>query len=127
MLQPVLFLAATRFFFFNLRECFMPTDAFFLYLGSLSFFNSHPLDRVFRVSFSRLKKLRIESIPKTPARASLVVHGPAFCIVSKFFPRVSINAMAGCRLAAGFDLAPFRKNERRKSYVLPQDHGALAQ
>ena len=93
----------------------MPTDAFFpLVFLSLSSIHILCIESLFLV----LRSFGSSPFRKRRSRASLVVHGPAFCIVSKFFPRVSINAMAGCRLAAGFDLAirPFRKNVESRTF-----------
>ena len=71
-------------------------------------------------------ELRIESIPKTPARASVVVHGPAFCVVVNSSLCVSINAMASFQVDSGVRSRALPKERKQKSYVLPQDHGALA-
>ena len=70
----------------DLRECFMPTDAFFLYLGSLSPFNSHPL---YRVSSSNLTSFRSSPF-RAPAGASMVVHGRALVSSPNFSLYVSI-------------------------------------
>ena len=98
----------------------MPTDACFPYLGPLSFFNSHPS---YQVSFSFFALRESDRVHSENARLRVTGRSRA-CVLYRFqiLPRVFI-AMAGL-LAAGFDLAPFRKNV--KMYVLPQDHGALA-
>ena len=99
----------------------MPTDAFFLYLGFslfLQFTSESSLES--RVSFSRLKKLRIESIPKTPLPR--VTGRPRAGVLYRLqiVPRVSIKCDGGCRLAAGFDLAPFRKKVTERRTFFPK-------
>ena len=75
-------------------------------LISLSFFNSHPSNRV-SFSFHLRASDRVHS--EKPARASMVVHGPAFLYRFQIpFLRFDLYAMAKIQLAAGFDLASFR-------------------
>ena len=78
-----------------------PTTSFSLSLFfSLSFFNSHPSNRV---SCSRLTSLR--SSPICWARSRVNGHSRArLCFVSNLF---DLNCF---EMAPGFDLAPFRKN-----------------
>ena len=104
-----------------------PFDVFLVFLS----LNSHPSNLVLSSPYELEieSKLNVVNFSSTPARASMVVHGPAFLLiyfVSKFWLPVSIKWMASLELAAGFDLAPFRKNELESS-ILPQDHGVLAQ
>ena len=107
-LQLTLFLAATHFL-----ECFMTITSsldVFLPLISLSFFNPHPSNRV---SFSHLTSLRSSPIRARPFARQWSFAGGRSCFVSKFqIPRVSIlmRWRDFFELAAGFDLAPFRKN-----------------
>ena len=78
-------------------ECFV---AIFLASRCSLFLSPHPSNRV---SFSFRLKSFGSSPFRAPARASMVVHGPAF--VS--FPIRSIYCF---ELGPGFHLAPFRKN-----------------
>ena len=97
-LQPVLFLAATRFL-----ECFMSiTSSLDVFLPLVSFsFSIH----ILRIKSLFLAFTSFRSSPfRAPAHASMVVHGRA--LVS--FP---IRSIVNCfKLAPGFDLAPFWKN-----------------
>ena len=110
----------------------MPTDTFFLYLGFSLFlqFTSFVSSLLFTPYELEIEsKLNESNFPSAPARASMVVHGPACLLiyfVSNSSLRFDLNAMASFELAAGFDLAPFRENAQKKSCILPQDHGVLA-
>ena len=122
--------------FFGSWECFMPTDACcFPYLGSLSFFNSHPSNPSNRVSFSFFRLKSFRSSPfffrARPFARQWSFPGGRSCLIV-FVSNSSTLRFDPMRrwpvffeLAAGFDLAPFQKNVTYKSYVLPQDHGAL--
>ena len=91
MLQPVLFSCCNSIFSGMLRAYWRFLSLSLVSLSSLQFTSF-----LNRVSFSRLKKLRIESIPKTPARASLVVRGPAFFVsLPNFSSGFDLIAMAG--------------------------------
>ena len=104
----------------------MPTDACcFPYLGSLSFFNSHPfLSPSNRVSFSRLKSfgssrvqfLIADRVHFERARSRITGHSRAGALVSFSIPfstlRFDLNAMASfSRVDSGIrSCALFRKN-----------------
>ena len=92
---------------------------------SLSFFNPHSskIESLILYPFYELEiesKLNGFNFPSAPARASMVVRGPAylsiFFVSNSTLLRFDTNAMARFfELAAGFDLAPFRKNDVHSS------------
>ena len=95
----------------------------FPYLGSLSFFNSHPSNRV-SFSFFRLKSFRSSPFRKRPP-ARLCGRSWACVLVSFSILQLCVSILCDgqfLELTAGFDLAPFRKNVSNRLYVLPQDH-----
>ena len=109
-------------FFSNLRECFMPTDASFLYLSvfSLSFFNSHPLDRFFFESlFLALRSFGSSPFrdKRPPARLCGRSRACIYCVVSNLFD-ILLRVGAGIRSCA----LPKERKQTSKLYVLPQDH-----
>ena len=119
------------------RACFVLHTRFFgmlhVYLSrlssnSLSFFNSHPTNRV---SFSRLKSFRSSPISfRAPARASMwSFTGVRLSISFPILPlcvSILMRRWPVSRVGGGIRSCALPK-ERNRSYLLPQDHGALAQ
>ena len=125
MLQPVLFLAATRFFF-NLRECFMPTDASFLYLSvflSLSSIHILWIESFFESLFLALRSFGSSPFrdKRPPARLCGRSRACVSCVVSNSFD-ILLRVGAEIRSCA----LPKERKQTSKLYVLPQDHGALS-
>ena len=101
-------------------ECFMSITSsldVFLPLISLSFFNSHPSNRV---SCSSTYELKIKSVFVFEcARASMVVRGRAFLRFRFKFFQIFLRVGGEIRSCA-------LPKECTESYTLPQDHGGLA-
>ena len=116
-LQPGLFRAATRSF--ENVSCLLTLASFPISVLSLSSIHILHIESLFRFS---PYEFRIESIPKTPARASLVVRGPAFCIASKFF----LAFRSYCDGGISWRRVSILRPSERMSCILPQDHGVLA-
>ena len=95
------------------------------YLSCLSLLSLSQSTSFVSSLFFKSYELQIESFPSASRRVNGRSRACA-CLVSKFFPlRFDLMRWQVLQLAAGFDLAPFRKNEL-KSSILPQDHGVLA-
>ena len=85
------------------------------YLSRLSLLSlSQSTSFISSLFFFPIKSFQIESIPRTPARASMwSFTGLRSCVVSNSFSFAFRSLMRWpgfFELAAGFDLAPFRKN-----------------
>ena len=119
-LQPVLLLAATRFF----RECFMPTDACFSFpISVLSLSSIHIL--LDRVSFSfrlftsfafRLTSFGSSLFRKRPPAGLWSFTGLRSCVVFKFCFAFRSECDGELQLTARFDLAPFQKTYRSRTF-----------
>ena len=87
-------------------------------INPLSFSNSHPSNRVF--FFVPIKSFRSSPF-RTPAGASNGRSRACACIVSNLpFTFRSYCDGKFLQLAAGFDLAPFRKNEKTSRPFFPK-------
>ena len=96
-------------------ECFMsiyvlPSKSFFLYLVSISLFNSHPSNRVLFL-FSSLRAWDPVLFEAHPSARQWSFTGGRFLFCFQFFLQfVRLFLLKLVELAAGFDLASFRKN-----------------
>ena len=124
-LQPGLFLAATwSLGMLHAYWCFLSSISV-----SLSFFNSHPSNRV-SFSWFHLRAFGSSPFRKRPparlcgrSRACVLVSFPILQLcVSILMRRWPVS-----RVGAGIRSCALPKElNRKKSYVLPQDHGVLA-
>ena len=130
-LQPVLFLAAAHFLnasclhFYVLPSRRLSCFSLSIHiLWTESFFSPYEFEIESNWMFDFF---RMSNFLSAPARASVVVHGPAcLCWFISFaiqFVFVSINAMA---ILLSWRRGSILHPSERMSSILPQDHGVLA-
>ena len=102
----------------DLWECFMSSASSLWHLSLSNSFLSLSQSTFFLSSlffFFTPYEFQIASISSARPRVHVVVHGRALVSFPNFSSGFDLIAMASFELAAGFDLAPFRKNDVHSS------------